>query len=212
MFSHGEVRRRKDLAIMLERIPRPRKPKLKLEQYVVPGDVAAYILWEAALRGDIRERIVVDLGSGTGRLGIGALILGASHVICVDIDVDVLRQGLKALRTLSLGNSSIDFVCAAVPNVNILRCDTVIMNPPFGVHKRHADVIFLESAFKIAHRVYSLHKYNPESEKVLEERARQKGFDMERIGKVYFPIQQTYPHHYRRIHRVLTAIYRFAKT
>lgn len=39
-----------------------------------------------------------------------------------------------------------------------LRCDTVIMNPPFGSRKRHADRQFLLKAFQIAPTVYSLHK------------------------------------------------------
>lgn len=42
-----------------------------------------------------------------------------------------------------------------------LRCkaDIVVMNPPFGTRKKHADRIFLEAAFQIAHvAVYSLHK------------------------------------------------------
>ena len=37
------------------------------------------------------------------------------------------------------------------------RGDTVLMNPPFGAQKKHADRPFLRKAMELAHVVYSLH-------------------------------------------------------
>ena len=41
--------------------------------------------------GDFEGKRVIDLGAGTGMLSIGAALLGASHVLALDIDPEALE-------------------------------------------------------------------------------------------------------------------------
>ena len=68
-------------------------PKPELEQYSTPIDIAINIIKFANSLGHLSER-VVDLGTGTGRLAIGAAIAGAK-VTAYEIDEDVLNIAKK---------------------------------------------------------------------------------------------------------------------
>lgn len=162
MFS---LNRLKHLAIMLGNIRPHSKPKVHLEQYTLGCDEAARILWYAGrVNNDIYGKIVMDLGCGTGILAIGAVLLGAKHVIGVDVDPEALEIALDNAKNIGV-YSKISFVCAEVPNIPIYKkVDTVIQNPPFGVHKKGADTMFLETALNNANVVYSLHKYTIEND------------------------------------------------
>ena len=65
------------LGVILSRLRVFYKAKVRVEQYPTDSEIAAQMLWESHLRGDIEGKVIVDLGCGTGILGIGALILGA---------------------------------------------------------------------------------------------------------------------------------------
>ena len=132
-------------------------PKAKAEQYSTSGDAAALMLWEASHLGDIYGKVIADLGAGPGRLGIGALLLGAHTVFFVENDkhaVDDLHRNLAAMPHSQIGNIQIiddDVAGFSIP------VDTVIMNPPFGIQRKHADRLFLEKALQIGMVVWSLH-------------------------------------------------------
>ncbi|KAL1493512.1 hypothetical protein AB1Y20_017216 [Prymnesium parvum] len=73
------------------------EPKVELEQYPTPPDIAAHMLMSAHERGDVEDALVADLGCGGAILGIAAALLGASHVLAVDIDaeaVDVAQENV----------------------------------------------------------------------------------------------------------------------
>src|SRR3989338_11710900 len=74
------------LAIALSKLMVFRAPKVRAEQYPMDSEIGACVLWNAALLGDIKGKVSVDLGCGTGILGIGALLLGAKKVYFVDSD------------------------------------------------------------------------------------------------------------------------------
>jgi len=115
--------------------------------------LAAEILFNACYSyGDIEGRSVVDLGTGTGRLAIGAAILGAEYTVGVDVDPDAVEIAWKNCKGLD-----VDWV---VGNLTVLRgkFETVLMNPPFGTKQPHADIHFLETALKLGRVVYSIHK------------------------------------------------------
>src|SRR5947209_18530159 len=62
-------------------------PDLSLEQYPVSPEVGPELRLMASFEDrDITGRKVLDLGSGTGRLAIGAGLLGAKEIVGVDID------------------------------------------------------------------------------------------------------------------------------
>ena len=139
------VNSKKQLEMLLESIAKFSKPKIRLEQYTLPAKVAAELLWYIELRyGDIRGLKVVDLGCGTGILALGAALLGASHVIGLDLDVEALKQALISKYSLKLDN--VDFILGDVNKLPIKNevVDTVLQNPPFGVHRKGLDVMFLK--------------------------------------------------------------------
>jgi putative methylase len=147
--------RKRDLARTLQTISPHPEPRVSLEQYTIPADLAAEILFLASYSlGDIEGRCVLDLGTGTGRLAIGASILGAEYVVGVDLDQLALRIASSNSKRLGLGTNWV------LGDVKSLRghVDTVLMNPPFGTKRLHADVEFLQIALKLGKVVYSIHK------------------------------------------------------
>jgi len=143
--------------MLLSRIPRHPSPKATLEQYTIPADVAATMLYIAAyMHNDIVEKTVLDMGCGTGRLALGAAFLGAKRVVGVDIDKEAVKSAFKSAVKLNL-KRKVQWVAA---DIDVIRgkFDTVLQNPPFGVQKRNADRKFLEKALETGKKVYSLHK------------------------------------------------------
>jgi len=147
--------RKRDLAIRLQAVNSHRTPEIALEQYTIPADLAAEILFRACYEfGDIEGKTVIDLGTGTGRLALGASMLGAGYVVGVDLDPRALEIASKGCRQLGL---EADWVLAQVETLRG-TVDTVVMNPPFGTRRPHADIEFLQTALRIARVVYSIHK------------------------------------------------------
>jgi len=130
-------------------------PDLSLEQYPVSPEVGAELLFMASFEHrDITGRKVLDLGSGTGRLAIGAGLLGAKEIVGVDIDptsISLARDNASKLKV------NVDWIVGDVAMVQG-KFDTVVMNPPYGTRKEHADIEFLEQSFRYAETVYSIHK------------------------------------------------------
>ncbi len=150
--------KQKELEILLQKIPDFKKPKPGLEQYITPAPIAADILFKAFQLGDIKDRIVVDLGCGTGIFAYGAYLLEAQKVVGVDNDRDCIDT---ARDFVFKNNLCINYGINEIRNVNIV-CDTVLMNPPFGAQKTNirADRKFIEKAFEISQVFYSLHLSN----------------------------------------------------
>jgi putative methylase len=149
--------RRLDLERALQKVEPHPSPRAYLEQYTIPTDVAAEMLFIAAyVNDDIIERTVADLGCGTGRLAIGAALLGAVETVGVDIDKAAVKLAKKSAEKLGLQKET----CWVIGDIDVLRerFDTVLQNPPFGVQKRSADRKFLLKALELAPRAYSLHK------------------------------------------------------
>lgn len=61
--------------------------------------------------GDIEGRNVLDLGCGTGMLGIAAGILGAGNVVGFDIDPGALRAAAGNAESMEV---DMDLVCCDV--------------------------------------------------------------------------------------------------
>ena len=147
--------KKKELEIFLQKIPYFEKPKPSLEQYVTPAGIAADIIFIAFQMGDIENKIVLDLGCGTGIFSVGACVLGAKKVTGIDLDEDAIKTAKKFADENKL---KINFIVKDVRDLDIL-CDTVIMNPPFGAQKSNinADRRFIEKAFEKSKVIYSLH-------------------------------------------------------
>ncbi len=160
MVMENPPRSRRELEVRLERAPPFNNPLRKLEQYVTPSDIASELLWSAYMHGLIKDKLVVDLGCGTCKLAYGAALLGASQIICVDIDREALNIG-KNFMSYEAPKIPVEYIetdiRTAIPIRKVNDC-TVIMNPPFGVWSKRADVEFLRAAMSICKNVLSIHK------------------------------------------------------
>jgi putative methylase len=155
LTSRTITTRKHDLAIKLQAVNSHPRPNVALEQYLVPADLAAEILFRACYEfADIEGKSVIDLGAGTGRLTLGASMLGADYVVGAEIDRVALEVAARTCKRLGL---EVDWVLG---EIETLRgpMDTVVMNPPFGTKRPHADTRFLQVALKIGKVVYSIHK------------------------------------------------------
>lgn len=169
-------------------------PNPTLEQYVTAPDVAATLLHRAALNGDLRQRVVVDLGAGTGRLAIGAAFLGADRVLGVERDPAALAIALDNERRLD-PPVRIEWVLGDAARVPI-RLDetTVVMNPPFGAQRRsEGDRPFLRTAAAIGKVSYSLH--NAGSQPFLAAFAADHGGTISRAFRVPMTIDRQFDFH-----------------
>ncbi len=149
--------RKLDLEILLSQVKPHPSPKASLEQYAIPVDVGAAMLYLAAYTHDnIVDKTVLDLGCGTGRLALGAAFLGAKQVVGVDLDKTAIKVARGNSRQANL-NGKVDWIIADIDAVQG-NFDTLLQNPPFGVQKRRADRKFLEKAMETGKVIYSLHK------------------------------------------------------
>ncbi len=149
--------RKLDLEMLLSSVKPHPSPKPDLEQYTIPANAAATMLYIAAyVNSDIMKKRILDLGCGTGRLALGAAFLGAKNVVGLDID----RVAVTVASENSVQLNLEDKVQWIAGTLDVIQgnFDTVIQNPPYGIQTRQADRKFLEKALKTGHAVYSLHK------------------------------------------------------
>lgn len=204
------------LEVILSRLEGFSEPKVRLEQYVMDSRIGADVLWRAYMRGDIERKVIVDLGCGTGILGIGAILLGAKRVFFVDIDekaLKIAKNNLKKAKSedkiageaVFINKDVRDFVSG-----EDVKVDVVIENPPFGVKVRGSDRKFLKKALETADVVYHFGKE--------EGRGFIERFTGEIGGKVSdewvfdYPIKAKYGFHRKRIHRFGVSCWRIEKT
>ena len=134
---------------------------------MTPATVAARMLHEAMMKGDITERNVLDLGCGTGMLACGAALLEAAYVLGIDTDAGALKIAARNAEKLGVavefmqGDIGSDSAFAGASDAEVpfeVPFDTVVMNPPFGAQNgsEHADRPFIDAALKAAPVVYAV--------------------------------------------------------
>ncbi|CAF0982250.1 unnamed protein product [Rotaria magnacalcarata] len=168
----------KELESHLSNVENFSNAKEYLEQYMTTPHLAARMIYTAQTQyDDIESRSLIDLGIGTGMLSIASCLLNADHVFGFDCDLDALGLCQLNIKEFEL-ESSIDLIQAdlrrmSLPiDLNRIKTDTVIMNPPFGTKPFSTstenqdelclsgiDMHFLNYARQLAqHSIYSLHK------------------------------------------------------
>ncbi|MDV4342476.1 methyltransferase [Methanoculleus sp. YWC-01] len=183
----------RQLEMRLERLEGFERPTARLEQYQTPAPVAARLLHHAAMQGAIEGRRVCDLGCGTGILACGAALLGASAVTGIDIDPAAIAV---ARRNAELLGVTVEFLVTDVRDPDLdqagLACDTVVMNPPFGAQKAHADRPFIDLALELASVIYGIFNEGsaPFVAAYTEGRA-----TIEEVIRCAFPMRRTFAHH-----------------
>ncbi len=176
-----------NLAIQLSKLKGFTNPKIKLEQYSLDSETASLILWAAFLNNDIENKVIADLGAGTGILAKGCLLLNAEKVYCVEKDpaaISILKENIKEKNAIFINKDIKDFNN---------KVDVVIQNPPFGTKQKHADKNFLEKAMQIAGRIYSLHKIT--SRDFIASLAKDNGFVVEQVIPITINLKATYSFH-----------------
>src|SRR6266436_9537121 len=90
---------KRQLEIRLGRLKILDRPSLKLEQYPVSSEAASELLYMAGFEHNDLDGRVIDLGTGTGRLAIGASMMGAREIVGVDVDERALVQAKENAQT-----------------------------------------------------------------------------------------------------------------
>ena len=195
---------KKELEIELERLSGFQSPDIKLEQYVTPPSLAAFIVSNAYLLSDLEE--VIDLGCGTGMLAIAAAKLGA-EAMGVDIDRKALLIAKDNSEKLGV---KVDFIQAEIGRFWVKKKDfTTIMNPPFGIQKRHADRPFLAKALEISAVIYTIHSAGSES--FVRKLSSEKGFEITHLWRFSIPLRKTYEFHEKEFKYIPVEVYRIEK-
>jgi putative methylase len=170
-------------------------PRVDLEQYRTPPELASYLVHVADLQDDIEEKRVIDLGSGTGMLGLAATLRGPKQVVGVDIDENALQTAQQNRRRIA-ATSSVSWVQADATEIPLAPDEetTVVMNPPFGAQNgnEHADRAFLETTAEIATVSYSIH--NAGSSEFVESFAADHGGEMTHAYSAEFDLPNTFEH------------------
>lgn len=196
------------LEVFLSRLEGFLEPKIKLEQYVMDGKIGAEMLWNAFMRGDIDNKVVGDLGCGTGILGIGALLLGAKKVLFIDIDKDAIIQAQNNFSKAKSEDNTLGdaiFLCQDVKDFNN-NVDTIIQNPPFGVQKKGNDKIFLKVAINTSKVVYHFGK--TEGSNFIRKAAEANFAKVSDEWIFEYPIKAVYKFHSKKIHRFSVSCWR----
>ena len=198
---------KKALAISLEKLEGFKNPKVKLEQYVTPPTLAAEIVVNAKLMDDLN--FVVDLGCGTGILTIASSLLNA-RAIGVDIDFEAIKVAQKNAAQFKV-TDKVDFIVCNVERFTIKSNleVTTIMNPPFGIKKKHADRPFLTKAMEISKVIYTIHSAN--SEKFVKTMCKKRGFKITHLWKYKIPLRKTYSFHEKEFKLIPVEVYRLKR-
>jgi putative methylase len=163
---------------------------------------------------------MVELGCGPGNLSIAAVLLGAEHVVSVDIDEDAIQLLKENLQRLKIDNN-ITTICADIrenffiEKIKLIREErvntgkiVVFSNPPFGVHSKGLDLIFLKQAFQFADIIYSIHNSSPKSEQFLIRKIGDLGGIIAGRAKLDMILKHTYTFHQKQQKRITTDVFK----
>ena len=178
------------------------QPKPELEQYSTPVDIVAEMIKLANSQGDLSGN-VVDLGCGTGRLAIGAALLG-TEVTGYEIDNGALELAKNYSKEHDL---DIKWINLAIENID-KKYDTVIMNPPFGSQRPGADRAFLEKSLEIGKRIWSIHM--AETKNFVKDFVEKNSGEIITAYEFDFPIKNSMPFHTKNVSNQKAILYHIA--
>ncbi|OLD12662.1 MAG: hypothetical protein AUI50_01970 [Crenarchaeota archaeon 13_1_40CM_2_52_14] len=193
---------KRQLEIQLGKLRTLQTPVLRLEQYPVSAKVAAELLHIAGFEHHDLAGEIIDLGTGTGRLAIGAAMMGSKRVFGVDIDE---RSIALARENAMAAGVQVEWLVSDIKNV-AGRYDTVIMNPPYGTRSPHLDVLFLERAFELAPVSYSVHKSS--TREFLRRFVERKDRKVDAVRSMSLDIPNLFPFHNKKWENVDVDLYR----
>ena len=185
------------------------EPRLALEQYPTPPDLAAHVVHLADLHGDVDGRTVLDLGTGTGMLALAAALRGPARVFGVELDRAALTTA-TANQLRVAASAPVHWIQGDATRLPLDVPDpaTVVMNPPFGAQdgNRNADRGFLATASRVAAVSYSVH--NAGSREFVEAFAADNGGEVTHAFAADFAIDAQFDHHTDASREVDAEVYR----
>jgi len=193
---------KRQLEIQLGKLRILQTPQLRLEQYPVSPEVASELLYMAGFEHNDLERKVIDLGTGTGRLAIGAALMGSEHVAGVDVDETAITL---AEENATKAGVQIEWTLSDISKIGG-TFGTVIMNPPYGTRTSHADTKFLEKAFELAPIIYSIHKSS--TRQFLLRFIKRKNWRVEEVRSMRMDIPHLFSFHRKKWQSVEVDLYR----
>ncbi len=185
--------------ILEELVPRIPNPEEKLEQYTTPAELALKVARVALEEGG---KVVADLGAGTCRIAIAALLLGASKAIAIEYDRRLSNLCLDAAKRLDVSSRLLYVISRITAEKGPLKeVDVIITNPPFGVKRRGADKEFL---------LYAMSTETPIIIAIVKSGnlyfhkhiALENGYGLKLLWSEDFPIPASMPRHRSRMRRV----------
>jgi putative methylase len=195
---------KRQLEIQLGKLKILQTPQLRLEQYPISAKVAAELLYMAGFEHQDLEGETIDLGTGTGRLAIGAAIMGSKRVVGVDIDGRSIALAKENAMTAGV---QVEWFVSDIKEV-VGRYDTVIMNPPYGTRSPHLDVMFLERAFELAPVSYSVHKSS--TREFLRRFVGKRNRKVDAVRSMSLDIPHLFPFHHKKWENVEVDLYRIS--
>ena len=210
--------RKKDLISIIHNIESFVNPKIELEQYTIDAVCAVDIIFFAGFEfDDIQNKIIFDLGCGTGRLSIASAFLKAHTILSVDLDIDALDILKENISLLGLENIIFP-LCCKIENLEFIKKNisantriTAIMNPPFGVQKKHADRFFLKKAFSISDVIYSIHMRSEKVQRFVKNYAEQHHWQIDYILPYNMVLEKAFPFHTKLRKKINVDVYRIIK-
>jgi len=199
--------RKRDLERALSEIEAHPLPKAHLEQYTTPSNVAAETLHLAAyVYDDIIDKTVMELGCGTGRLAIGAALLGAKEVFGVDVDQAAVRVAQKNAEIMGVKEKT-HWIVADIDVVEG-TFDTILQNPPFGVQRRRADRRFITKSLELSSTIYSFHKGGDSNREFIKRFIEEHGGKVTNIFPVTMEIPRMFKFHTKKKRSIQVDLYR----
>jgi len=177
-------------------------PKLKLEQYPVSSEIASELLYMAGFEHRDLGGQVIDLGTGTGRLAIGAALIGAEMVLGVDIDKRAITLADENARKVGV---DVEWVISDLDGVRG-SFDAVVMNPPYGTRTPHNDTRFLTRALELAPVAYSIHKSS--TREFLMRFVGKKGWEVDGVRSMSMRIPHLFEFHRKKWKTIKVDLYR----
>src|SRR5713101_5288490 len=193
---------KRQLEIQLGKLRILEKPNLKLEQYPVSAEAASELLYMAGFEHNDLEGRIIDLGTGTGRLAIGAALMGASDIVGLDVDGSSIYIAVGNARE---SNVNVGWVIGDLNSV-VGGFQTVLMNPPYGTRSPHMDARFLTRAFELAPVTYSIHKSSTRN--FLTELAKKNGRRVDEVRSLEMRIPHLFDFHRKKWETIQVDLYR----
>jgi putative methylase len=185
------------------------QPRADLEQYATPADLAAHLVHRASLEGDLAGRTVVDLGTGTGILALGAAARGPRRVVGIDVDRSALGVARDNGRRFE-PSSSVHWLRADAtrPPLTVDGPATIVANPPFGAQDGNegADRAFLAAASELAAVSYTVH--NAGSRGFVESFVDDAGGEVTHAFEASFAVDRQFEFHTEARRELTVEVYR----